>query len=454
VIPLALYLATFIAAFSKRSAGLTTGAGLLFPVLAVGSAAAMAGTLVNIWMGIGLPLALLIASGLLCHGRLYASRPDARHLTEFYLWVSVGGAIGGMLGAFAAPVVFNWIAEYPIAIVATVALMAGVKSKRPRVLAIGLALMFVGSLGIVFATDEPTIVALLLGLAGVGAYGLFPRSSWLALPLFAIFLVGSLQSDGELLAQERTFFGVYRIFAAESGDHVMVSGTTVHGVQPFSPTPQLRPLAYYAASGPFGQLMVEVGTTTKDIGIIGLGAGALSAYLDAQQTITFYEIDPVVVELADNPDYFTFTTDTQGTIVHVVGDGRLTLQQPHDPYGLLIVDAFSSDAIPTHLLTLEALRAYLDATTPNGVIAFHISNRNLDLEPVLGRLASELGLFSLVTHTTPDSSGAAGVSLFVAARSPEDLQGIARDPSWDAPRVGPNLWTDNFSDLMSVIRWG
>lgn len=454
VIPLALYLATFIAAFSKHSQRLTGLAGLIFPLLAVAAAAATAGTLVNIWMGIGLPLALLTTSGLLSHGRLYASRPDAERLTEFYLWVSVGGAIGGLLGAFVAPMAFDWIAEYPIAIVATVALLAGPNRKRPRPLRIGLALVLVASLGLVFTTSEATMAALLLGLAGVGAYGLFPRSSWLALPLAAIFAVGSLQSDGELLAQERTFFGVYRVFANEAGEHVMVSGTTVHGVQPFSPTPAMTPLAYYVSDGPFGQLMVDIGSTTDEIGVIGLGAGALSSYLDSSQTLTFYEIDPTVVDLAENRSLFTFTTDTEGTIVHVIGDGRMTLEQPHEPFGLFIVDAFSSDAIPTHLLTVEALQAYLAAITPNGVIGFHISNRHLDLEPVIGRLASELGLTALVRHSHPDSSGGAGVSFVAVARSIEDLGAIADDPEWKAPRVGADLWTDNFSDLLSVIRWG
>ena len=454
VVPLALYLATFIAAFSKHSSRLTEAGGLIFRILAVGAAAASAGTLLNIWVGIGLPLVLLTTSGLLCHGRLYRSRPSAGRLTEFYLWVSAGGAIGGLLGAFVAPMVFSWIAEYPIAIVATLALLTGANRNRPLPLRVGLALVFAVSLGLVFTTSEAALAVLLLGLAGVCAYGLFPRSAWLALPLVAVFAVGSNHIGGELLAQERTFFGVYRVFVNDSGDHVMVSGTTLHGVQPFSPAPAMTPLDYYHANGPFGQLMVEVGSATDEIGIIGLGAGALSSYLDSSQTVTFYEIDPVVVRLAEDRSLFTFTTDSEGTVVHVVGDGRLTLEQPHMPFGLLIVDAFSSDAIPTHLLTLEALQAYVRAITPNGVIAFHISNRHLDLEPVIGRLASELGLTALVTHSQPASSEEQAVSLVALARSIEDLGPLANDPMWVSPRVGPNVWTDNFSDLLSVIRLG
>ena len=453
VIPLALYLATFIAAFSKQSARLSGLAGGLFRILAVGAAAASAGTLINIWVGIGLPLALLTTSGLLSHGRLYASRPDAGRLTEFYLWISAGGAIGGLLGAFVAPMVFDWIAEYPIAIVATLGLLVGPKISRPLPLRVGLSLVFAVSLGLVFTTNEASLVVMLLGLAGVCAYGLLPRSSWLALPLAVIFAIGSQHIGGELLAQERTFFGVYRVFANEAGEHVMVSGTTLHGAQPFSP-PTLTPLAYYASNGPFGQLMEEVGSSPDDIGIIGLGAGALASYLDADQTVTFYEIDPTVIRLAEDRSLFTFTTDTEGTVVHVVGDGRLTLELPHRPFGLFIVDAFSSDAIPTHLLTLEALGAYLTAITPDEVIAFHISNRHLDLEPVVGRLASELGLAALVTNSQDGPNGEPAVNLIVLARSIEDFGAIADDPAWVAPKVGTNVWTDNFSDILSVIRLG
>ncbi len=388
------------------------------------------------------------------HGRLYETRPDAGRLTEFYLWVSVGGAIGGLLGAFVAPVVFDSIAEYPIAIVATACLLAGRPKDRPRFLQIGLALIFVASLATALATTDATSTALLLGLAGIGAYALFPRSFWLAIPLAAILAIGGLHTDGDLLAQQRTFFGVYRVLATDNGNHLMVSGTTVHGAQPFHPTPELTPLTYYRENGPFGELMTEIGSTTKDIGVIGLGTGALAAYLDSSQTLTFYEIDPVVIRLADDRSLFTFTTDTEGKVVHVVGDGRLTLDQPHEPYGLLIIDAFSSDAIPTHLVTLEALQEYLEAITPGGVIAFHISNRHLDLEPVIGRLASELGLASLVTHSQPSSSDESAVSVVALARSVGDFGAIAADPAWVAPEVGPTLWTDNFSDLLSVIRFG
>ena len=449
VIPLAVYLATFIAAFSKWSHRLTRPAGLAFRILAVAATAASAGTLLNIWVGIGLPLVLLLTSGLIAHGRLYQSRPEAGRLTEFYLWISTGGAIGGLLGAFLAPVAFDWIAEYPIAIVATLALLSGPLQRMPVVVRVALGIVFAVSLALVFITTAAALTALLLGLAGISAYAAFPRSAWLALPLAAIFAVGSQQTGGELLAQERTFFGVYRVFANDVGEHVMVSGTTLHGAQVFSPTPDTAPLAYYSTDGPFGQVMRDVGSSTDEIGVIGLGAGALASYLDPSQTMTFYEIDPMVIRLAEDRSLFTYTTDSEGTVEYVVGDGRISLEQPHPPFGLLIVDAFSSDAIPTHLLTVEALQAYLAATTRKGVIAFHVSNRNLDLEPVIGRLAFELDLAALVNHSAQPA-----VSVIAVARSSRDFGGIGRDPSWTAPVVGHDVWTDDFSDLLSVVRLG
>ena len=165
--------------------------------------------------------------------------------------------------------------------------------------------------------------------------------------------MGASHTDGEVLARERTFYGVYKVLATDDGNHVMVSGTTVHGVQRFRPTPVSDPLAYYVPDGPFGQVMINR-ASASDFGVIGLGAGALGSYLTSGQTLTFYEIDPAVVDLAVDRDLFTLTSDSAGTIAFVEGDGRLTLAES-DGHEVIIIDAFTSDAIPTHLLTLEAV---------------------------------------------------------------------------------------------------
>lgn len=454
VVPLAIYLGTFILAFSTLSAGVTEGAARLLPIFAVPAAIIAVSGSANIWVGIGLPLVLLAASGLLAHGRLYASRPDAGRVTEFYVWISVGGALGGMFGAFVAPVLFDQIAEYPIAIAATALFLTGQLSRGRWSFRVVVGLVFVGALVAAIVADQIQVVGLLLGVAGIAAYGLAGRSPWLAAMLAAVLGVGLFYNTGDLLAQERTFFGVYRVLGTSSGIHELISGTTLHGAQRFDPAPDPAPIRYYFPEGPFGRVMTSIGAHTNEIGVIGLGAGSLATYLEPGQRLTFYEIDPAVVDLATDPRLFTFTTDTEGTVEYVLGDGRLTLQEPHAPYGLLIVDAFSSDAIPTHLLTVEAVQAYLDAIAKDGVVGFHISNRHLDLEPVIGRIASELGLSAQVTHYRPTVADASASDFMVLARDSEVLSELTSTGSWRAPRIGPDLWTDSFSDLFSVIRWG
>jgi hypothetical protein len=453
VVPLALYLGTFVVAFSKVSGRALAISRFVFPFVAIPAVVGTAGVLVSIWLGLGLPLALLVASGLIAHGRLYERRPHARHLTEFYLWVSVGGAVGGLLGAFFAPAVFESVAEYPIAIIATAALLGGKAGRMRAPVKVAMAIVYVAALALALGTPDLTSLSLMVGAAGIATYALAGRSGWMALGLAGALVPGILFSDGHLLVQERTFFGVYRVLETPDGNHLMVSGTTVHGAQDFLPEPTLTPLAYYVPDGPFGQVMREIGTDTDEIGVIGLGAGALASYLEDGQKITYYEIDPAVVNLATDRSLFTFTTDTAGEVAYVVGDGRLTLEQPHPPFGLIVIDAFSSDAIPTHLLTVEAVRAYLEAITPDGVIGFHISNRHLDLEPVVGRLAEELGLVAVVRDFTPTTDTASAVTFMAAARRAEDLGSLLDDDAWREPQVGSELWTDAFSNLLEVIRW-
>jgi hypothetical protein len=234
----------------------------------------------------------------------------------------------------------------------------------------------------------------------------------------------------------------------------MVSGTTVHGAQHFKPQPSAVPLTYYVADGPFGDVMKTFGAATDHIGVVGLGAGAMASYLVEGQAMTFYEIDPAVVDLANDPHLFTFTADSPGQVDFIVGDGRLTLEQPHPPYGLLVIDAFSSDAIPTHLLTVEAVREYLGSISSSGVIVFHISNRHLDLEPVLGRIAQELGLEARVTSFNPPTAEGSPTAALAMARSAKDFGMLAFDTDWVPPRVGTDLWTDSFTNLLRIIRWG
>ncbi|HJU80785.1 MAG TPA: hypothetical protein VJ796_03450 [Acidimicrobiia bacterium] len=448
VIPLALYLATFVLAFSKQSEMLGRIAARAFPLLAVIALTAASGVLPNLFVGISLPLVVLLASGLMAHGRLYADRPSVSDLTEFYLWTSVGGAVGGMLAAFVAPVAFNSIAEYPLALVATALLLTGQFESRRRARLVLLTLFAVLLLAAV-AFSDVNAAALAIGGAGAVAFLLAGRSAWFAPLLGLALLVAHGQSDGRVLARARTFYGVYRVVASDEGNHVLVSGTTIHGAQRFSPVPSTKPMVYYVPEGPTGQLMDRFGDGTE-IGVIGLGVGSVASYVQSEQRLTFFEIDPAVLDLAMNRNLFTFLAESEGGLEFVLGDGRLMLTEVDRQFQLLIVDAFSSDAIPVHLLTLEAMRAYRESTSSSGVVAFHISNRHLDLEPVIGRLADELDLSAVASSYVPSDSDGAPTQYVVVARDQSQLSELG--DAWKPARIGTDLWTDEFSNLIGILR--
>ena len=454
VIPLALYLATFVVAFGKLSAGATRLAARMLPLAAIGVAVGWAGVSTSLWIGISLPLVLLSIAGLVAHGSLYRDRPGPGRLTEFYLWVSAGGALGGLLGALAAPILFNGIYEYPIAIVGAAALTT-LTGRFPDRIRRAALIGYGASIVVVAISPGFAMTVLMLGVAGVGTLIAASSGPILAMMLIGMFVSASVVGYDGLILQRRTFFGVYRV-VAEDGRHALVSGTTVHGAQTFSPEPQPEPLTYYHQDGPFGEVMRKFGATPGHLGLVGLGTGALAFYGQPGQTLTFYEIDPVVVDIARDPTLFTYLRDTDAGVEVLVGDGRLRLSERHPRFELLVVDAFSSDSIPTHLLTTQAIELYFEQVAAGAIVALHISNRHLDLEPVIGRLAAEIGLSARVRHYTPgpESEGASATSLIVLARRLGDLGPLATDPRWSAPRIGEQLWTDTYTDLISVIRWG
>ncbi len=451
VVPLALYLGTFIVAFSSRSARFTSFSARAFPMLVIVAVTASVGVINDLRIGLVVPLLILICAGLIGHGRLFATRPDVSRLTEYYLWVSVGGAIGGMLGAFAAPMIFNSIAEYPIALVATAALLPGViekPSRRNRVVLV----VWAGLLAASLLSTSINLTGLLVGLAGLTAYLVAGRSPLFAFLLAGCLLVANASDDGEILARERTFYGVYKVLENDEGFHLMVSGTTVHGVQQFEPEISLSPVAYYIPEGPIGQLMTTIGRGAEHIAVLGLGAGVQSAFLEPGQRLTYYEIDPVVGDLATNPDLFTFTAESAGEIDFVFGDGRLALEPVEAQFDLLFMDAFTSDAIPTHLLTVEAVELYFTTLKENGVLGFHISNRHLDLEPVVGRIVEHLGLEArIIDFVTSNPRGSAS-TFVVIARDLADVAELVAQPGWRPLRIGDDLWTDDFTNLLGVIR--
>jgi SAM-dependent methyltransferase len=269
---------------------------------------------------------------------------------------------------------------------------------------------------------------------------------------------------GHVLSTERSFFGVYRVANDDTnGLRVLFHGSTVHGIQSPDPARACEPLAYYTRSGPIGQVFAAYAgeAVENQVAIVGLGAGALAAYQTPGGQFTFYEIDPLVERIARDPRYFTYLSNCAPQARVVLGDARLSLDEaPDHAYGIIVLDAFSGDSIPMHLLTREALRIYLRKLASGGLLAFHISNRYLDLHQVLGNLAYDAGL---VCFLNPDIKlgeedtklGKFASVWMVMARNREDLEPLSQDPRWMPvfPVLRARVWTDDYSNVLSIMKF-
>jgi hypothetical protein len=269
---------------------------------------------------------------------------------------------------------------------------------------------------------------------------------------------------GHVLHSERSFFGVYRVGDdVEKNCRVLFHGGTAHGLQSLDPRRACEPLAYYTHSGPVGQLFgaFQDRLVGSDVAVIGLGAGVMACYHQPHQRFTFYEIDPTVLHIAQNRRYFTFLSDCGPPVRVVLGDARLSLRDaPAYGYGMMVLDAFSGDSIPAHLLTREALALYLSKLAPNGILAFHISNRYLDLHGVLGELANDAGLACLTNddaHVSEDESreGKFASWWVVMARNENDVEVLKNDSRWRVlpPLADSQVWTDDYSNIVSILRF-
>jgi hypothetical protein len=281
---------------------------------------------------------------------------------------------------------------------------------------------------------------------------------------------------GKVLETSRNFFGVIRVTDSPNGKfRYLIHGGTLHGSQSLDPARSREPLAYYAQSGPVGSIMhametkVPAASPRPSWAVVGLGAGAMACYLQPGESLTYYEIDPLVVRMAQDPSYFTFLEQCAPQAQIVLGDARLKLRNAPDAgsgsgsgsgYDLIVVDAFSGDMIPMHLVTREALALYLRKLAPGGMLAFHITNLYLDIAPTLGSLANDAGLVCVSSDDRCVSqdqldAGKLASHWLVMARSSADLGPLATDPHWVQMRVPPGtkVWTDDYSNLLHVIKW-
>ena len=479
VVPLALYLLSFVIVFARRPV-LRHRWMVIFQVPAlVLLAATMSWSHNLLWAELLIHLEAFFIAAMVCHGELAARRPAARHLTEFYLWMSVGGVLGGLFNALLAPVLFDSVLEYPLMVVLVALLRPwrGGWSHRRVALDLALpgllALLMWWSIGLGDG-GYGIAISLVVFVAAVGGTLLL---TWWSSPLrfalgVAVLLVMAplvLKQQGltgpggsDAIYSERSFFGVSRVWAMESllRAHVLIHGTTMHGAQRLDEGARKTPLTYYHSDGPIGQVFQALPFWRfSRVGVVGLGAGAAACYARPGQDWTFYEIDPVVERIARDDRFFSFLADCAPEAKVVIGDARLSLQAaPDDTFDLLILDAFSSDAIPVHLLTAEAFAMYRRRLAPGGVIMAHISNRYLDLEPVLGRVTQETGLFGVIQYHEQGTSQPMlrYPSIWVVmARSPDDIIELAPDRRWE-PLRGANapLWTDDYVNILGALRRG
>jgi hypothetical protein len=415
---------------------------------------------------------------MVCHGRLAAERPSPEHLTAFYLWISLGGVLGGMFNALLAPNLFRTVLEYPAVIVLGCLLRPAREGWNitpvSRFLDVALAFLlgvFTAGLAclVPFAELQSVNVrnALIIGLPASVCFTFVDRPLRFALGLAGILLGGGIYigPQGKTLHVERNFFGVSRVTLGRGGAfHYLVHGNTLHGEQFVDTQRRCEPLAYYHRSGPLGDIfkLYDAGPAATRISVVGLGAGATACYARPEQSWTFYEIDPAVIGIARNTNYFSYLGGcAQSGPRIIVGDARLRLRDaPAGHFGLIVLDAFSSDAIPLHLLTREALDLYLSKLADGGLLAFHISNRYVDLEPVLADLAGSAKLTSRHWDDwsiSPEeaANGKEASHWVVMARRVSDLGVLGKESQW-LPLEGrspPQIWTDDFSNLLSVFKW-
>ncbi len=490
VVPLALYLVSFILVFARWPDGLHQAVGQITPVLLLLVALSLLVDASEPFVLIGvLHMGAFFGVCLVCHGELARDRPPADQLTAFYFWLSLGGVIGGLLNGLFAPILFHRIGmvEYPLAIVLAAAVRP--RSVEPGeepplrladVLLVFVLLAITVSLVLlvpryVVAPLEPDETeswpakllrgGLMFGLPAVAAAALLRRPARYALCLGALFVAGAFDVGrlGETLHMERNFYGVVRVSRSPDGKFIrLIHGTTIHGQQRCDEADCPRPMTYYSESGPIGRLFQDLSkrkTKLLRVAVVGLGTGTVAYYAEAGQEWTFFEIDPAVARIAQNPEYFGFLHCCKAKYDIVLGDARRKLTRlPDASFDLIILDGFCSDAMPVHLLTREAFALYFQKLTPTGVLAVNVTNPHLDLPPLVARTVGSFdsSLTVLEYHDRPGERdrqlGSIESQWMIMARSDPARDPVLFDPYWwrrTTVAEGP-IWRDDFANLLAV----
>ncbi|HVG53472.1 MAG TPA: fused MFS/spermidine synthase [Vicinamibacterales bacterium] len=467
VIPLALYLVTFVVTFSSWSGRVVTVCQRIFPlVLLFLSWMLLSEARLPLPVMAGTHLAAFFVLSLLCHGTLAEDRPAPARLTDFYLSVSVGGALGGVFNTLLAPLLFRSVLEYPLALACGTVLLTlrpgvtpllsgarwWVKPAIAAALTIA-ALKWPGSGTSVTFLSWGLLMAAVVVCLSVSRDRL--RLGVAVLLMLGFYAVLGGRGFANVAYASRTFFGTYRVMAdQENRSFTMFHGTTIHGKQDIGSD---KPLTYFHKDSPIAQVFAtRPEGTVNSVGVVGLGIGTLVAYAQPGQRWVLYEIDPEVERIARDDRYFTHLKDCGARCEVIIGDARLSLQNRSDKYDVLVLDAFSSDSLPVHLLTREAVELYLSRLTENGVLAINISNNHLALRPVVGGIIRDLGLTGRARYQDPKhmDRGLYPSRWAVVARSEAALGPVATDKRWE--RLSPGnerTWTDDFSNIWRVIQW-
>lgn len=493
IVPLALYLTSFIGAFSERGRRLVPWAVRLAPAV-----------ITLLWVPIGsvggwplIPLVVLEWGGLAIvatalHGRLAMDRPPTRQMTEFYLVQSIGGVAGGAFVAILAPSIFPGVWEYPILLASALAALAVTSPARRsakrtseeaaardqrRVARLNFGPLVGGALGRVgpyvlvsgllmafLAADQSIALGVALRWFGFGALILFfgAQPWFLAVATAFALTIATVVIPIPALVRDRSFFGVTAVIRSPAAKvTVLMNGTTVHGTQSTDVAFSRRPTTYYARTGPLGDVFAWVAEArpSASIAIVGLGAGTIAAYEEPGQSMTFFEIDPLVVRVASDPRYFTYLSGAPTPPTVVLGDARLSIRGvPAESFDLLVLDAFSSDAIPTHLLTVEAFADDVRVVRSGGLIAVHISNRYYDLAPAIRAAGARLGLTVLdrgYSPTPAEADAGAAISYWVVLTADPAVVSRFLAGGWTSVveyDIAP--LTDDHPDIMRFLNLG
>jgi predicted O-methyltransferase YrrM len=476
VMPLAIYLVTFMIAFARRLRISPRVLSFIVPIILLALLPLVAVSRPvgshSLWYVLGSHMLVLFAGALLCHTALASRRPDTSHLTEFYFWVALGGALGGIFVAVIAPFVFSTVIEYPL-LVAMVALFRQTRETDQRLswgdwIYPAAAGLLVAAAWYSFKWASVDVLEDMKSSLAVDAvlilFAFLVQKRRIRFALtFAVLIAGyrlalpGFLDDYETLRIARDFFGIKKVvFDLDSNMRKLLHGDTLHGLESQDPALNGVPLSYYHETGPVGDVMHLLSTRpNQHVAVVGLGTGTMAGWFRPNRHITFFDIDPQVYDISYH--FFTYLRRCGSDCDVVIGDGRLSLEKTAaNEFDLIMLDAFNSDSIPAHLVSREAVRMYVQKLKPNGLILFHVSNRYMDVESLVSAVAFDTGLEGRVRFDEDEEpTGKTGSDYVIVAKRTDDFGELKENENWTPIEKPAEIqpWTDDYSNMMAIVRW-